>query len=47
VADIGKAQRLLGYAPRTTIADGLAAQLAWQKQAASLLAQAPNAGRAE
>lgn len=30
VADIGKAQRLLGYAPQTTIVDGLAAQLAWQ-----------------
>jgi nucleoside-diphosphate-sugar epimerase len=30
VADIGKAQRLLGYAPQTSILDGLAAQLAWQ-----------------
>ncbi|MCC6165826.1 MAG: NAD-dependent epimerase/dehydratase family protein [Caldilineaceae bacterium] len=30
VADIGKARRLLGYAPQTTIVDGLAAQLAWQ-----------------
>ncbi len=29
-ADIGKARRLLGYAPETTIMDGLAAQLAWQ-----------------
>lgn len=29
-ADIGKARRLLGYAPETTIVDGLAAQLAWQ-----------------
>lgn len=31
VADIGKAQRLLGYAPQTAIVDGLAAQLAWQR----------------
>lgn len=31
-ADIGKARRLLGYAPQTTIVDGLAAQLAWQGQ---------------
>lgn len=31
-ADIGKARRLLGYAPQTTIVDGLAAQLAWQSE---------------
>ncbi len=29
-ADIGKAQRLLGYEPTTRIIDGLRAQLAWQ-----------------
>ncbi len=31
-ADIGKAQRLLGYAPATRIVDGLDAQLAWQRE---------------
>lgn len=31
VADIGKAQRLLGYNPTTTVRDGLRAQLAWQR----------------
>ena len=31
VADIGKARRLLGYDPQTTIQEGLAAQLAWQR----------------
>lgn len=30
-ADIGKAQRLLGYRPRTTLAQGLAAQWAWMQ----------------
>jgi nucleoside-diphosphate-sugar epimerase len=30
-ADIGKAQRRLGYAPHTAIRDGLAAQVAWQR----------------
>lgn len=32
VADIGKAQRLLGYTPRTSVRAGLAAQLEWQRQ---------------
>jgi nucleoside-diphosphate-sugar epimerase len=32
-ADITKARRLLGYDPKTTIVDGLAAQLAWQRKA--------------
>jgi UDP-glucuronate 4-epimerase len=31
VADTGKARRLLGYSPDTTIEAGLAAQLAWQR----------------
>lgn len=31
VADISKAQRLLGYAPATTVREGLHAQLAWQQ----------------
>ncbi|MEZ4860013.1 MAG: NAD-dependent epimerase/dehydratase family protein [Caldilineaceae bacterium] len=31
VADITKARRLLGYDPRTTVLDGLRAQLAWQQ----------------
>lgn len=31
VADIGKARRLLGYAPATRLVDGLAAQIAWQR----------------
>jgi len=31
VADTGKARALLGYAPETTITEGLAAQLAWQR----------------
>jgi nucleoside-diphosphate-sugar epimerase len=35
-ADITKAQTRLGYAPHTTLRDGLAAQLAWQRE---LLAQ--------
>lgn len=30
-ADIGKARRLLGYAPATRLVDGLAAQIAWQR----------------
>lgn len=30
-ADIGKASRLLGYAPATRLVDGLAAQIAWQR----------------
>lgn len=30
-ADIGKMRRLLGYAPTTSVRDGLAAQLAWQR----------------
>jgi nucleoside-diphosphate-sugar epimerase len=30
-ADIGKARRLLGYAPATSVHDGLAAQVAWQR----------------
>lgn len=30
-ADISKMRRLLGYAPATTVRDGLAAQLAWQR----------------
>ncbi len=30
-ADINKAQRILGYTPQTSIADGLKAQLAWQR----------------
>jgi nucleoside-diphosphate-sugar epimerase len=32
-ADIGKAQRLLGYAPSTLVVDGLQAQIAWQREA--------------
>ena len=32
-ADIGKAQRLLGYAPTTRMVDGLKAQLQWQREA--------------
>lgn len=32
VADTGKASALLGYAPRTRVIDGLAAQLAWQRR---------------
>ncbi len=32
VADISKAQRLLGYAPQTRVIDGLRAQLAWQRE---------------
>jgi nucleoside-diphosphate-sugar epimerase len=32
VADTGKARRLLGYAPQTTIVDGLRAQLEWQQR---------------
>lgn len=31
VADIDKARRLLGYDPRTTIVNGLRAQVAWQR----------------
>ncbi len=31
VADTSKAQQLLGYAPSTTVLDGLRAQLAWQR----------------
>jgi UDP-glucuronate 4-epimerase len=31
VADISKARRLLGYSPSTTVREGLAAQLAWQR----------------
>lgn len=31
VADISKARRLLGYAPATSVIDGLRAQLAWQQ----------------
>jgi nucleoside-diphosphate-sugar epimerase len=30
-ADVGKMRRLLGYAPSTSVRDGLAAQLAWQR----------------
>lgn len=30
-ADIGKAQRLLGYAPSTSVVDGLLAQINWQR----------------
>lgn len=30
-ADFGKATRLLGYTPRTSLRDGLAAQVAWQR----------------
>lgn len=32
LADIGKARRLLGWSPATSIADGLAAQAAWQME---------------
>ena len=32
VADTSKARRLLGYDPSTTVADGLAAQMVWQRQ---------------
>ncbi len=32
VADVSKAQRLLGYNPSTSVADGLSAQVAWQRQ---------------
>jgi UDP-glucuronate 4-epimerase len=32
VADTSKARRLLGYDPATAVVDGLAAQLAWQRQ---------------
>lgn len=32
VADISKARRTLGYAPSTSVADGLAAQMAWQRR---------------
>lgn len=32
VADTAKAQALLGYHPRTSVLDGLAAQVAWQRQ---------------
>ena len=32
VAAIGKARRLLGYAPATRLIDGLAAQIAWQRE---------------
>lgn len=31
VADISKARRLLGYTPSTSVREGLAAQLAWQR----------------
>ena len=31
-ADIGEARQLLGYAPQTGIADGLRAQLTWQRE---------------
>jgi nucleoside-diphosphate-sugar epimerase len=30
-ADIGKARRLLGYAPQTAVIDGLRAQVEWQR----------------
>jgi nucleoside-diphosphate-sugar epimerase len=36
VADTGKAQRLLGYQPSTSVLEGLRAQLAWQRGAVSL-----------
>jgi len=32
VADIGKARRLLGYAPQTAVIDGLRAQMEWQRR---------------
>ncbi|HEX6819273.1 MAG TPA: NAD-dependent epimerase/dehydratase family protein [Ktedonobacterales bacterium] len=31
-ADVSKMRRLLGYAPSTSVRDGLAAQLAWQRE---------------
>lgn len=36
-ADITKARTLLGYNPKTRIIDGLAAQLAWQREQLSML----------
>jgi UDP-glucuronate 4-epimerase len=36
VADIGKAQRLLGYRPSTSVLEGLRAQLAWQRAALAI-----------
>jgi UDP-glucuronate 4-epimerase len=37
VADTAKARRLLGYDPSTTVVDGLAAQMAWQRQQMGLV----------